>query len=216
MAWTIPNLAAGAISDDFRDLDSRLLQFEAVKQPSAIRMLQEAESQALSPCDTHAQSALLLLEMPLAQAALRSGTTQEFDRHLDAIESRSKRVLSCAPRDSFAWLLLFGIEIEHGNLGTHVFDLLKMSYDTSPNEGWLGVRRIAVAVPVIRAAPEQLQETILAEFESLIRNRLIESPARVYSSTSGPVRALLDSRVDRLDASSKKAFFDTLTGLHRS
>jgi hypothetical protein len=215
VTWTVPDLAANAISDEFSDLDARLLRFEAVRPSSATRLLQNAEDQALSPCDTRVQNALLLLEMPLAEVALRSGTTQDFDRHLNAIESRSRQMLSCAPRDSFAWLLLFGIEIEHGNLSTDAFDLLKMSYDTSPNEGWLGVRRMAVAIPVVQAAPEPLQQTILAEFERLIRNRLVEIPARAYSSASKPVRALLDPRIDRLDANTRKLFSDTLAGLRR-
>jgi hypothetical protein len=216
LAWAIPNLAASVISDDFRDLDARLLQFETVRPASAIRMLQIAESEALSFCDTDAQHALLLMEIPLAEIALRSGAAQDFDRHVNAIESRSRRVLGCTPHDSLVWLLLFGIEIEHGNLGAHAFDLLEMSYTTSPNEGWLGVRRVTVAIPVILAAPEPLQQTILAEFERLVRNRLVEIPARAYSSASAPARALLQSRIDKLDANSRKLFSDALERLRPS
>jgi hypothetical protein len=215
LVWAVPNLAASAVSDDFRDLDARLLQFDAVKPSSATSILRDAERDALSLCDTHAQRALLLMEMPLAELALRSGAAKDFDRHLNSIEFRSRQVLGCTPRDSLLWLLLFGIEIEHGNLGAHAFDLLDMSYKTSPNEGWLGVRRVLVAVPVLLEAPVPVQQMILSEFERLVRNRMVENPARVYYSASGPVRALLQSRIDKLDANSRKLFSDTLAWLGR-
>ena len=215
LLWAVPNLAASAVSDDFRDLDGRLLQFDVVKSSSATRILRDSESHALSLCDTHAQRALLLMEMPLAETALRSGAAKDFDRHLNSIEFRSRHALGCTPRDSLLWLLLFGIEIEHGDLGAHAFDLLEMSYETSPNEGWLGVRRILVAVPVLLEAPVPVQQMILSEFERLVMNQMVENPARVYYSASGPVRALLQSRIDKLDANNKKLFYDTLAWLGR-
>ena len=215
LVWAVPNLAAGAVSDDFRDLDGRLLQFDVVKSSSATRILRDAESHALNFCDTHAQRALLLMEMPLAETALRSGAAKDFDRHLNSIEFRSRQALGCTPRDSLLWLLLFGIEIEHGDLGAHAFDLLEMSYKTSPNEGWLGVRRILVAVPVLLVAPVPVQQMILSEFERLVMNWMVENPARVYYSASGPVRALLQSRIDKLDANNKKLFYDALAWLGR-
>lgn len=48
--------------------------------------------------------------------------------------------MSCTPRDSFAWLLAFDFEVLHGRLNQHSFDLLAMSYRTSPNEAWIAIR----------------------------------------------------------------------------
>ena len=203
------------MSDDFRDLDGRLLQFDVVKSSSATRILRDAESHALNFCDTHAQRALLLMEMPLAETALRSGAAKDFDRHLNSIEFRSRQALGCTPRDLLLWLLLFGIEIEHGDLGAHAFDLLEMSYMTSPNEGWLGVRRILVAVPGASGSAGTSSTNDSSEFERLVMNWMVENPARVYYSASGPVRALLQSRIDKLDANNKKLFYDALAWLGR-
>jgi len=50
------------------------------------------------------------MEMPLAEAALRSGAASEFDRRIQSLEARSRQVLSCAPRESFAWLLAFDLK----------------------------------------------------------------------------------------------------------
>jgi hypothetical protein len=164
----------------------------------------------VSRCDNHAQRALLLMEIPLADAALRSGAARDYDEHVRSLESRARQALGCTPRDSFVWLVLFGLETGHGVLDQHAFDLLAMSYETSPNEAWMATRRITLAIPVVVSAPEPMQQQILGEFQDLVRNGFVELPARAYLRASGPTRALLQSRIDLLDASRQRAFSDAL------
>ena len=206
-------MAQGEISDAFLGLESHLLKFETVSRATQMATLEGAAARDLSPCDNHAQHALMLLEIPLADAALRSGAVQEFDQRVRSIEARAKRTLSCTPQDSLAWLVLFGLQNEHGLLDEHAFDLLAMSYDTSPNEAWIAVRRVVVAIPVVLSAPEPIRQKILAEFQNLIRSGFVEMPARSYLNASDPARALLQSRVEQLDPRSQKLFSDTLQKL---
>jgi len=175
--------------------------------------LNSAAARDLNACDNHAQHALMLLEIPLADAALRSGAVQDFDQRINSLEARAKRTLGCAPRDSLVWLLLFALENEHGLLDEHAFNLLAMSYDTSPNEAWIAVRRIVVAIPVVRFAPDPIQQKILTEFQNLIRRGFFEMPARSYLNASAPTRALLQSQVEELDPGRQKAFSDILQKL---
>jgi len=53
-------------------------------------------------------------------------------------------------------------------LNEQSFNLLAMSYETSPNEAWISIRRIIVAMPVVLAAPEPVRQKILFEFQQLI------------------------------------------------
>jgi hypothetical protein len=216
LIWSVSNVARGAISDDFRNLEDRLLQFETFSQSASMQTLASpAAKEELCSCDNHAQRALLLLEMPLADASLRFGAIQDFDQHIQSLESRSRKVLACSPRDSLVWLLLFGIQVEHGRLDDRSFDFLAISYETSPNEAWIGVRRMAVALPVVLAAPEPVRKKILAEFQNLVRNRFLEIPASSYLNARAPLRALLQSRIEELDPLSQKAFFEALLKLRR-
>lgn len=89
-----------------------------------------------------------------------------------------------------------------------------MSYDTSPHEAWIGVRRIVVAIPVLLAAPETVRERILAEFRDLVRHRFVELPARAYLDASPLVRSLLQAQIDQLGAKEKAAFAAALEKLH--
>jgi hypothetical protein len=210
LAWGIFVLPRSELADEFRDIEDRLLRFETFKPASFARTIASQNSQELSACDTHSQRALLLMEMSLAETALRSGTVKEFDQHAKSLESRATRALSCSPRESFVWLLVFQLQVLHGILSEHSFDLLTMSYETSPNEAWISIRRILVAMPLVLVAPEPTRQKILNEFQLLIRNGFVDVAARAYFGAPEPARALLQMRIEQLDGSTQKAFSDAL------
>lgn len=213
IAWGMSNLVRGEAADDFRDIETRLLQFEAFGQATKLRVLASSAAQDTSGCDSHAQHALLLMEIPLADAALRSGDLAAFNQRTRSLEARAKQALSCTPRDSLDWLVLFGLQTAHGVLDEHAFDLLAMSYQTAPNEAWIAVRRILLAVPVVRSAPKPMQEAILAEFQNLIANGYVDMPARAYQNASEAVRSDLQARVEQLDTRHQKSFADAVQKL---
>jgi hypothetical protein len=194
----------------FLDLESRLLSFETFSRAVAVDALESEGSQRLSACDTHSQRTMLLLEVPLADAALRTGAATEYDRHIQALESRSRQILACTPHDSFAWLLAFDLEVMHGILNEHAFDLLAMSYETSPNEAWISVRRISVAMPLLLNAPEPLRAAILHEFQQLVYDGFVDEAARVYLAAPTAIRVLLQARIEQFDLRRQKAFSEAL------
>ena len=210
LVWGILTLPRSEASDDLRDIESRFLRFETFNQAALKQTLESQGSQKLSACDAHSQRALLLMEMPLAEAALRSGAASEFDRHIQSLEARSRQVLSCAPRESFVWLLAFNLEVLHGRLNEQSFNLLAMSYETSPNEAWISIRRIIVAMPLVLAAPEPVRQKILFEFQQLIRNGFEDDAARSYFTASGSVRSLLQAQIEQLDLPRQKRFSNAL------
>jgi hypothetical protein len=213
LAWGIFTLPSSEAADDFRDIEGRLLRFETFSRTTLAQILESPASQSLDACDTHSQRAMLLVEMPLAEAALRSGATGEFDQRVQSLESRSRRILGCTPRESFVWLLMFNLEVLHGRLNQQSFDLLAMSYETSPNEAWISIRRIFVAMPLVLVAPEPLRQRILFEFQQLVRHGFQGEAARSYLTASEPVRALLQGQVEQLDLRRQKAFSDAVQKL---
>jgi hypothetical protein len=210
LVWGIFILPQGEAADAFWDIEGRLLRFETFSPITSTQILEKEASQDLSPCDTHSQRAMLLLEMPLAEAALRSGAANEFDRRIQSLEARSRRILSCAPRESFVWLLVFDLEALRGLLNEHSFNLLVTSYETSPNEAWISIRRIIVAMPVVVLAPKPLRQKILFEFQQLVRNGFVDEAARSYLTSPGAIRSLLQEQIEQLDLSRQKAFADAL------
>jgi hypothetical protein len=213
LVWGIYSFPQSEAADEFWDVESRLLRFETFSPTTSARILESQASQDLSACDTHSQRAMLLLEVPQAEAALRSGATNAFDRHIQSLEARSRRILSCTPRESFVWLLMFNMEVLHGLLNEHSFNLLAMSYETSPNEAWLSIRRIIVAMPRLLLAPEPLRQEILADFELLIRHGFVDDAARSYLTASTAIRSLLQTQIEQLDLPRQQAFSAALRKL---
>jgi len=150
------------------------------------------------------------MEMPLAEATLRSGQNTEFDQHVRSLEARSASVLACTPRESFIWLLAFNLEILHGQLSPRAFALLDMSYETSPSEAWISLRRTQAAIPVLLAAPEPTRQKILTEFRQLISVGFAEEAARSYLASSGSVQSLLNGQIELLAPDEQKRFFSAL------
>lgn len=210
LVWGIVNVGQSIVASDFWDVEAQLLRFETFTKAAAARTLESPAAQALSPCDSHAQRALLLMELSLANADQRSGAASAVNRRVQSLEARTRQILSCAPRDSFAWLVAFGLEASRGAPTGHAFDLLAMSYETAPNEAWVALRRMIVAIPAALAAPEQVQKMILDEFQNLIQHRFVEIPARAYFDAPPETRALLQLRIEQLSPASKRLFSEEL------
>lgn len=210
LLWGAATAAQGTSAEDYREMETHLLRYERYLPTSSVAALDTDAEREISSCDIHAQHALLLLEIPLADAALRAGSVQEFDRHTAAIEARVRVILSCVPRDALAWLAAFGLAVGHGQIDQHTFDLLAASYETSRNEAWISVRRVPLAASVISIAPAPIREQILAEFRKLILDGFLEVPARAYLSASERSRILLETEIDQLDPASRKKFTETI------
>jgi hypothetical protein len=104
----------------------------------------------------------------------------------------------------------FNLEVLHGRLNPQSFDLLAMSYETSPNEAWIAIRRIIVAMPLVLVAPEPVRQKILFEFRQLIRNGFVDDAAHSYATASGPIRSLLQTQIEQLDPTRQKDFSSAL------
>ena len=208
LVWGLLALPTSDTSDNLRNIETQLLQSETFDSKALAVELTSPAAEAVSACDSSSQTALLLMEMDLTQAALRAGAVDDFDRHANSLETRSKKTLSCAPRDSLVWLVAFSLKILHGQSDKQALDLLEMSYETSPNEAWIGIRRIIAAMPVLALLSQPLQEKVLAEFERLARSGFVYEAARSYAGASTSTRPLLLDRIQRLDAKEQKLFWD--------
>ena len=213
LVWGFFILPISEASDDFGYFESQLLQSESFDPNILARKLASSAAQVVNDCDTHAQTALLLTEMRLARVALRTGGVEEFDKRAQSLDIRSKRVLGCAPRQSLIWLLRFSLEVMHGRLDQQSLNLLAMSYETSPNEAWISIRRIIVALPLVLIASGPLRDKILSEFQSLIRDGFVDVAARSYRAASEPVRSLLQTQIEQLTRPQQKAFSEVLQRL---
>jgi hypothetical protein len=210
IVWSVLSLPLSEASGEYRDIGTRLLRLGHFGQAASASMLSSPVAQRLSLCDTHAQRAMLLLEMPLAETALRTGAAKEFDQRIASLEGRVRSMLTCSPRDAFVWLTAFNLNLLHGIQDARSFDLLATSFETSPNEAWIGVRRTVVAAPHLMRAPEPLRAAILAEFRQLISTGYVANAAAAYLNAPPSARTLLQQQVDQLSREQQRSFAEAL------
>jgi hypothetical protein len=118
--------------------------------------------------------------------------------------------LSCTPRESFVWLLLFDLAVLHGQIDDQSARLLAMSYETSPNEAWIAIRRTTAALPIMLLLGEPLRKTVVSEFQQLIRFGLVDDAARAYARSPAAVHAALQSEIEKLSGEQQQAFWGAL------
>lgn len=121
--------------------------------------------------------------------------------------------MSCSPHDSLAWIVLFALALQAGRLDAEAFGLLEASYETSPNEAWIGIRRVGVAAPVSLLAPTDTRQKLLAEFSALIEHGFVELPAQAYVRSHQAVRELLDTAISPLDPLRQRRFREAVQKL---
>uniref|UniRef100_E6VP87 Uncharacterized protein n=1 Tax=Rhodopseudomonas palustris (strain DX-1) TaxID=652103 RepID=E6VP87_RHOPX len=206
LVWAMATFHRAMAIDRFEEFTDHLLRFETFDGTVSSTALKSRSAHALDACDTRAQRALIMLEIPLADAALRTGAAREFDTRSADLRTRAYQILSCAPTESFAWLVLFGLAVQDGRLDPGAFALLDRSYDTSPREAWLAVRRIAIAAPVASLAPEATRGKIASEFRRLLLDGYVELPAQSYARSHQGVRELLDAEIQQLDVRTQSRF----------
>jgi hypothetical protein len=210
LIWGIVTFPNSQQADNFWTLKNQLLRSENFDPTALAATLASSNLQTLSDCDSDAQLALLLIEMRLTESSLRAGDSNKFDQSSAALGLRARRALSCAPRQSLVWLVDFSLAVLHGQLDNQSFALLALSYQTSPNEAWIAIRRNFVAIPIVQLLPEASRQDVLSEFQQLIRNGFELDASRSFLRAGGPVRSLLQAKVEQLEQSRQEAFWRAL------
>ena len=171
LVWGISNVTQGEASDAFLGPREPPAEIRNVRSRDFDKILKSAVSQDLNACDSHAQRAIMLVEIPLADEALRSGAVKEFDQRIQSLEARSRQI-SAVPTQFVGLVTAVRAGKPARALERASFDLLVMSYDTSPNEAWIVVRRTVVAMPVVFLRPKPIRQRILTEFQQLDQARI--------------------------------------------
>ena len=206
LLWGIVTLPRSEDADQFRRLNTELLRSENFSLRDLANKLSASNLAAESGCDSDQQTALLTIEMRLADTALHSGDSAAFDRHSLSVAQRAKRALSCTPRQSFIWLIAFSQAVLSGKLDDDTLKMLSLSYQTSPNEGWISVRRNFVATPLIPILPPDLRDSAEQEFEQLVADGFEAEAAKSFVRAQPAVQTSLQARLQHLAPARQEAF----------
>ena len=150
-------------------------------------------------CEPVTLRALAIARLRLAEEAIRDGDSAVIGHTEAAGEAALRRALSCTPSDPFLWFALFWMRNSTGGLQKDNFELLRLSYQTGPHEGWLSIRRNRLAIALYPSLPSDLKESAVDEFVQLVKSDLITDAADILAGPGTPVRGMLLRRLEGID-----------------
>jgi hypothetical protein len=107
--------------------------------------------------------------------SLRADThtgSDSFERastDLERADHFLRDMLSCSPFESNQWLSLAMIDIKRNGIRKKAFEFLKLSYLTSPREGWVIERRLTFVAGMAPLVPEFLKPHVLGDIQEMRR-----------------------------------------------
>lgn len=150
-------------------------------------------------CQPLALRTLAVARLRLAEEAISAGNADLIRRTQSDGEAALQRSLSCTPTDPFLWFALFWIENSMRGLQEKNFALLRLSYRTGPNEGWLAIRRNRLAVALYPGLPVDLKQAAADEFAQLVKSDLITEAADIFAGPGRQVRNILLQHLQGVD-----------------
>jgi hypothetical protein len=149
--------------------------------------------------------AAAIIELRQAETAIAAGRRDVIDDRMNALGRALHRALTVAPSDPFLWLVLFWQQTTVDGFDAKRLPLLAASYRLGPNEGWIGVRRSALALALFSRLPPDLAERVVAEFVGLVNSGFPEM-AQILVGPGWGARDILLPRLAAADKVRRKAF----------
>lgn len=156
-------------------------------------------------CRPVALQSAAIIQLRITETAL--GGIAKDDGQLRLLDDAIRNSLSCAPADSFLWLILFALKnAEHGYKREN-FKYLRMSYSLGPNEGWILEKRNPVALAELALLPADLSAKAINEFMRLLTDdRLWRRAVNIFCATTERPRDVILTKMATLPLGLRKSF----------
>jgi hypothetical protein len=166
-------------------------------------MKRELDAARPRPVQASAASGAAVIRLLLFEDELKAGNRQPSDAEISDLQKSVSAVLAQSPADSFMWLTEFTLQRRRG---ADNVNSLRMSYQSGPNEAWIAVRRLPLALDVFQSLPSDLAEQTLSEFAGLVRSGRYADAANILAGPGWVVKEQLLSRLVRVEEADRRKF----------
>jgi hypothetical protein len=170
----------------------------------------EASEQPLF-CDPAALRTIFILRLGILRDAITAVDRKLIDSAYIPLHDAARTALTCAPTDSFAWLVLFWLDAAKHGLQPNNVNYLQMSYALAPNEEWIALWRNRLAMAVFTQLPENLVDDAINEFVGLVNTgQLYQETATIFASAAPAVEKRIVARLKSAGSVQRQIFARTL------
>jgi hypothetical protein len=177
----------------FNSVAHELLQGHPFKSQTLVDEARQIEATEQSLfCDPTELHNAVILHLAIANEAIATKDRKRIEAAVSPLYASTRKALSCEPADSFAWLMLFWVDV--ANHGFHADDAnyLRLSYALGPNEGWIALWRSQLAIAVFERLPNDLSNDAVDEFIKLIdTGSLYPQTAAIFASATPTAQSRL-------------------------
>lgn len=165
---------------------AEVLQGHIFKRQTLIEKARQIEASEQSWfCNSTELHAAVVLQLAILDDAIKAADQTLIDSAYTPLYDATRRALSCAPADSFAWLTLFWLDATKHGFEPNNANYLRLSYALGPNEGWIALWRNRLAMVLGARLPTDLSDDAIDEFIKLVNTgRLYKETAAIFAGTA--------------------------------
>jgi hypothetical protein len=191
---------------------SELLQGHVFKRQVLLEETRALDSiEKLPFCDPTELHNAVILRLAILDEAVTAKDHKLIETAYDPLYDSTRKTLSCAPADSFAWLTLFWLDgAKHGFRPDNA-DYLRLSYALGPNEGWIALWRNQLAMGLFERLPADLSNDAIGEFIKLVdTGGLYSQTAAIFAGATPAARSKIVGQLKSAKAVPRQIFARTL------
>ena len=137
--------------------------------------------------------------------------SQEVQSRFQELAGLTKDALRNTPTDGFLWLTLCWVSDRSGAAINDRWRFLRSSYQMSPNEGWIGLKRNPFVLNHFATLPDDIAEDAVQELMHLVRSGLHAEVAQIIAGPGLPINKLLLRRLRALGLADRVALARSLS-----
>jgi hypothetical protein len=154
---------------------------------------------------------LAIIRLRSAETMPPGESSQEVQSRLQELAGLTKDALRNTPTDGFLWLTLCWISDSSGTATNDGWRFLRSSYQSSPNEGWIGLKRNPFALGRFTTLPDDIAEDAVQELMHLVQSGLHAEAAQIIAGPGLPINKLLLRRLRALGLVERTALARSLS-----
>jgi hypothetical protein len=214
LGWAVVTLPGFWRTADAERLAVQIVGARSFQPDVVSRAASDAEAApSFGLCRPTADRAAAILKLYLYEDAVAAKRADRAREQIDPLRSSLRTALQCSPSDAYLWLVLFSIETIADGFKPAQLDYLRMSYQLAPHEGWVALKRNAVALTMYFDLDPALAQAALDEYAELLQNGLYDEAAAIFTNLTPAIQRTVLDRVAETPLPQRERLSKALDGL---